>query len=303
MKRQNLILIITCVALILANAILFFGDKSGYGTIDNKQFTLIDTVSLSNIRFVQGDKTVSLDRGESWLIEGKGVDASLLKILMAVLTKVEVNRQVGGELGAAILENAQSRGVSVFLDEDYQYTVIGNENLTKTYFINDDQEVFEVGIPGYNDFIGSIYSLSPLQWQDRTIFNGSVRTIQSLELNYLDKEALKIQFSGDFFDIEGVNRIDTLALEDYLNQFIRLQVNERLNREEYPQYDSLLNSAPLAQMVVLNLRGEKLGLSIFPAFGSDNFHLLLTDGGELLAFDRRRMSGLLREPQYFRYQD
>ena len=303
MRKQNVTLMALCVALAVFNIILFFGGDSSFGTVDTKRFAALDTASFSTISFLKGDQRVVLERDGSWKVSGEQADGALLRILMAVLSKVEVNKEVGGELRSTLIEKVEVDGVQLYINEGYQYTIVGNDNLTKTYFIDEEQTVFEVGIPGYNDFIASIYGLSSLQWRDRTIFNGSVRTIQSLSLDFNEGSNLDIEFSGNFFHIDQVNEVDTVKLENYLNQFIRLQANERIDLSAFPKYDSLSKTTPLVTLKVSNLIGEQLNVTIFPVLDSDKFHLMVSEEGDSFAFDTRRIGQLLRRPDYFTYQN
>ena len=303
MRRKNITLIIACLILTVINTFLFIGGNRSFGSVDSKKFVALDTASFSSIRFLKGVQEVILEKEESWMVSDEEVDRFLLRILMSVLSKVEVNKEVGAALRVSLLEKGKVEGVRFFINEEYEYTIVGDDNLTKTYFIDSDHNVFEVGIPGYNDFIGNIYGLSSLQWRDRTIFNGSVRTIQSLSLDFTDGADLNIEFGSNFFKIDQIKEIDTVKLENYLNQFIQLQANEHLDLNAFPKYDSLLKTVPLAMVRVSNLVGEELDITIFPILGSDKFHLMVSEGGDSFAFDRRRMTQLLRRPDYFRYEN
>jgi len=302
MRSKNLTLIAFCLGLILVNLLLFFIDDNNAGNVRKDLFDFSDTTSIRSIDIIYLDEKIALKEEESAWHTGDGyrVDGSLRNVLFAVLSRLEVTRKVGGELEKSLLVRSEKEGAKVCLpDLESDFTVIGNENKTKTFFIANDKSVYEVGIPGYSDYLGAIFTLSSVQWRDRLVFDGSVRTIQSVNIDFESSPDLSIQFEDGFFRIENVTIVDTTKVEDYLNLFSRLQANERIEPGSFNRYDSLSSTTPTARIAVKDLRENTLQLSVFPSLEGENFHLTRKENGELLIFDNRRIHQLLRLPQYF----
>ncbi len=302
MKRRNQILLLVSLALILLNFAGYFAAGSWRGNVDTDLFAVSDTSDIRSIEFVGPEHNYSIARAENdWQVNGThNIDASFRNILMAVLSRVQVKNRLGGAFGEKLLAKAGQEGVLVKVNGSAIFRVLGNATKTRTYFVDaSGAQVFEVNIPGYRDFIGSIFQLTPTQWRERTLFAGSARTIQKLSIDYPADPDLTVTYNGDFFDVDRVAVVDTAALENYLDQFVRLQANERIDLGRFPQYDSLSKTTPRAILQIESLTGEPVRLNIFDRLGRDRFHLVQDQQGELTVFEARRINALLKKPDYF----
>ncbi|MFY0599080.1 MAG: hypothetical protein JXR03_05380 [Cyclobacteriaceae bacterium] len=298
MKRKNKLLFILALILLSVNVIFFFlPERKSQISFDENMFAVQDTSLIREISLKGEVSDVILTRSEDgWELNGRyAVDQGLRRLLFSILGKVKVKRPVA---------DASVDGVTVDLDGK-KFLVSGNATKTKTFFTIDGQS-FEVEIPGYRDYLGGIFELHMDQWRDRLVYNGSWRTIQKLDVNYLanDIDDFQIAFSDRFFEIEGIDRIDSTLVVDYLNQFQYFQTNERISHGRFERYDSLSLTDPLAILTLESINySTPERFFIYPAIANERFHLMKNSADELMIFDRNRVNNILLNHDSFKLKE
>ncbi len=291
MSRQNKTLIVVIVVLLAANVGLMLGKRTtkavGY---DEAAFAVQDTSSVTSIQIGE----IELKRDNGWFVESYPADPAFIDHLLNVLLRVRIKKPAG----------QPQEGVPISINGEEPFIFSTNATKTKTFFSNDEAS-YEMEIPGFTDYVGGIFELNQDQWRDRLVYNGSWRTIQKLELDYLDsnEQDFTIQFEKDFFRVPGVEAIDTAMLMNYLNQFQYFQANERISPGRIEAMDSLRKTSPVAVLTIEDINfPEPLQMQIFPRRAEDGFHLFLDPSNEMVAIDAPRSGQILREKSDFRYE-
>ena len=300
MKGKNKKLLGVFVLLLISNLIFLFARGKSSGVSFNEQkFALMDTAGVSFIKL----NNIKLSRGPQghWLVDEEySVDPNLDRLLFSILNRVRVQKPV---------EVPQEEGIKVEIsgEQPMTYHVWGNPTKTRTYFsMEGDDEVYQVQIPGYNEYVGGIFELKKDQWRDRLVLNESWRTIQNLQLNYLDesKKDINIKFDKDFFLVEGVQQLDSNAVVEYLNQFQYFQVNEWVSKGRFEQYDSLSTKPVLAKLTIESINYDlPIMLEIYPKLPGDRIYLVMTYDESMFVVDDRRMSQILLQNKDFEIED
>lgn len=294
MKKKNLILFAVIVLLVLTNLIFNFLPEGGSKvSFNERMFAVRDTSALNEIKIIKNGVSLLLSREDAgWELNGKyAVDEGLKNLLINILQRVNVKRPVKLDFQDSIL---------VEIDGE-SFSVSGNATKTKTYFSKDGQS-FEVEIPGYKDYLARIFELNLDQWRNRLVYNGSWRTIQSLKLSYSEdfQSDFEIRFLDKFFAVQGVISLDSSMVVDYLNQFQYLQTNERISLGRFSKYDSLAKTTPVAKLTIesINYSAPEV-FTIFPSLNNERFHLVKNKTGEMMIFDKPRISRILLKKQDF----
>ena len=303
MIQTNTRLIALVIVLLAVNVLVYFLKDFGSANFNEARFSVVPS-SLEEIVFKGEDQEVKLVRADgNWRVDNAyDTDAGLVNVLLAVLERVRVSRELGASGISDLVSRIDRQGVWVQLagERESDFYVIGNETKTKTYFMDKDQKrAFEVEIPGYTDYVGGIFELSPEQWRDRTIFDGNARTIQSVRIVKNNSETLSVNYSERFYTVEGVDDVDTLKLVDYLNNFRSFQANEMIAMGKFPRYDSLRDTDDFTIIEIDDIaRNESFELKIFPALPGEGIQLAISEG-EMMVFDRRRIAYIDRNPEEF----
>tara|TARA_B110000046_G_scaffold79903_1_gene88048 strand:- start:1390 stop:2316 length:927 start_codon:yes stop_codon:yes gene_type:complete len=296
MRIKNIILLTISMLLIILNLWIFNLKPTLVSlSFDPDLFMITDTSEIERFQFHSQMLDHYFSRQEGWKINNEfPSDPNLRKMLFTVSKRVKVSRALTGNEKSQLLERNEEMGTSVTLTVDGQerfYSVVGNANKTKTYFIQ-NQEVYQVDIPGYQDFLASIYELKRDQWRDRLVFNGNWRTIQKMEVVYPDKSDnnLLIRFKETFYEVDGLDQIDSSAVVAYLNQFEYLQANERISPGFSAAFDSLSQTSP---EVIISLSDIKyklpIQIRIFPQLPGQNIQLIMDQDDELMVFESKRI--------------
>lgn len=298
MKGKTKRLLIFFIALLVANLLFFFfGGKSVGVSFNEEKFMIRDTASVAAVKI----NDLMLERSGGWMINAEyPVDQSLRALLFSILNRVRVQKPVDLPLESGIQ-------VQIIGENPMEFTVWGNPTKTRTYFsMKDEEQVYQVQIPGYNEYLGAIFELKKDQWRDRLVLNESWRTIQKLELDYQDdlKEDLVIAFNKDFFNVEGIQQLDSNKVINYLNQFQYFQANEWVSKGRFPKYDSLSTMPALASLTIESINSDlPYLLEIYPQLPGDRIYLVMTYDESLFVVDESRMSEILLQNKDFELSD
>ncbi|MDA8707388.1 hypothetical protein N9L97_03615 [Cyclobacteriaceae bacterium] len=296
MRVRNIVLLGISLLLIILNLWLFNLKPALVSlNFDPDLFMIRDTTQIEKFQFHSKILDHYFSRQEGWKINNKfPSDPNLRKMLFTVSKRVKVSRALTGNEKEQLLKRSEEMGTSVILTVDgdeRSYSVVGNANKTKTYFI-ENQEVYQVDIPGYQDFLASIYELKRDQWRDRLVFNGNWRTIQKMEVIYPEKsdKNLLIRFKETFYEVDDLTQIDSSAVVAYLNQFEYMQANERISFGFSPAYDSLAQTPPEVIISLLDIKYKlPREIRIFPQLPGQNIRLIMDQDDELMIFESKRI--------------
>lgn len=290
--------IIAIVILLIANLWLFTSGDQVTTSESRRYFDEQDLEGVSRFIFALPQDTVKLELTENgWVLNDQYLaDQGFVNTLISILERVETGREIenwdGGKLGSVEVEfDFNSR---------YRFDIASNATKTKSYFVSDDIAM-EVAVPGYRDNVVDIFMLHPDQWRDRTVIDGSWRTIQNLQVQNSLGEDFQISFSDKFFLINDKAPNDSSAVVDYLNQFEQFQANEMISKGRFPQMDSLSATEPFASVTIDDIKNEDaITLKIFPNMDGQAYHLLENDKGEHMVIDARRVTQILTNPDNLR---
>ena len=296
MRIQNIVLFIMSILLIISNLLLFnLKPELVNLSFDPDLFMVRDTSEIERFQFQSKVLNHYFSRQEGWKINNKfPSDPNLLKMLFMVSKRVKVSRALTGNEKNQLLNRNEEMGTLVILTVDgreQSYSVVGNSNKTKTYFIQ-NEEVYQVNIPGYQDFLASIYKLKLDQWRNRLVFKGNWRTIQKIEVVYPEKsdKNLVIRFEETFYKVDGLKEIDSSAVVTYLNQFEYLQANERISLGFSSAYDSLSQTVPEMIISISDIKYKlPIEIKIFPELPGQSIRLIMDQDDELMVFESKRI--------------
>jgi hypothetical protein len=286
--------IIAVVILLGLNLALFFNDSSADIPDAEKYFLSEDLDGVSQFTFDVGKDSVVIEKSEQgWTLNDQyKADDGFVNTLISVLERVEVGRTIE-EWNDDVLGHVE---VEFDFNSRYRFQIATNPNKTKTYFITEGVAK-EVAVPGYRDNVVDIFSLHPDQWRDRTILDGSWRTIQKIKVENNTGEDFEIAFNDSFFLINGSAPADSSAVVDYLNQFQQFQANEMISEGRFPELDSLSDFQPLAKVQIDDLKDENpTALFIYADDRRRGYHLVIDQSGQRMVIDGRRVRQILSNP-------
>lgn len=300
MKSKNRKLILIFVVLLTVNLLFWLTGRIGSTVSFNEDlFVVSDTASVNAIHISAGERGISLVRGpQGWMLNDRyRADEGLRRLLFSIIHRVQVKKPVQTDMHSPIQVTIEGKNPMSF-------SVWGNLTKTRTFFSPaHNEESYEVGIPGYNEYLAGIFELNSDQWRDRLLLDASWRTIQQLSLDYPGSVAkdFEIRFRDEFFEVTGINAIDSAGVVDYLNQFQFFEINEWISQGRFPRYDSLSKRPPLATLTMETInRRDPFVLYIYPSLAGEPFHMVMDDQENMMAIDKKRIEVILATRDDFR---
>lgn len=295
--------------LVVSLLLMWAGKKDRIVSVDKSLFAITDTTLITGVVIQSENQEISIQRMENdWRINNQyKTDPQLVYLSQRILNAVQTQRPVSQSNLSSIKGELEKNGELVTIQlstgEEKKFYAGGNKAKTTAYFGTEDlSKIYTVAIPGYKSYLSGIFELSLNQWRDRVLFASSWRTIQSLNIDFLDTELsdLNIYFENQFLTVEGINSLDTAALINYLQPLEFFQLNDYLNRGVFPKYDSLLDVAPMAQLSLKDINSDKdRTLTVYPKIEGERFYLLTNQQKEMMVVDEGRMNKLLAQPSFF----
>ena len=306
MKTQNIRLIWLAAILLLLNMWLL-SSKTSFKQLnfDTDLFAISDTSEIEKIGIKSSTFEYMMSRSSKWRLNDElPSDPSIRKIFFTMLQRIKIARELTGEEQSTVYTRFDYVGTEVvvwFNGGQLAFKVVGNSNQTKTYFLI-DEHVYEVEIPGYRDYLASIFELKMDQWRDRLIFNGNWRTIQKMEAFYPEhpERDFSIQFKETFYEVVGLEKIDSSEVVNFLNQFEFLQANERISVGFLSAFDSLSKTAPELVIRLEDIKYKQpIEIRIFGELPGQQIRLVLDQNAEMMVFEAQRIEPFFRTREDF----
>lgn len=286
--------IVAIALLLVANFWLFFSGRGDGIKSSVKYFDTEDLEGVSAFKFSNATDTIQISMtGEGWMLNDEYLaDQGFVNTLISILKRVEV----GSTIENWDRESLGSVEVEFDFNSRYRFQYSSNPNKTRSYFVSENG-VVEVSVPGYRDNVIDIFMLHPDQWRDRTILDGSWRTIQNVTVENERGDDFQISFDEKFFLVDGNQPVDSSSVIGYLNQFQRFQANEMISPSRFEEMDSIAGTRAFARILIDDIKYETpIRLEIFPSKPNQSYHLVKDQDGQRMVIDARRVRQILTNP-------
>lgn len=310
MERAKLYLIFTVVFLAGFLFLVFSEGPDNAIDFDKKLFSFTDPNALDRIVMTSNGAEILFENtADGWYVNNEyKMDESLRMVFFRMLNEVEVRRPVAEKDQTAIRNQLEEKGTLASFysgDDEIRSFYVDGSGQSKTYFSgkNDDQ-VFLMEIPGYNQNVSAIFNLTALQWKDRKLFETPWQSLSSLEIAYTDSEKPKvaIKYEEGFPIVENVenDKLDSAKLINYLDQFGYFETNEYINIGNFERFDSLSKTTPQAVISVVDIDPSRSNeLTIYPQLSNSVVRLVQEKNGSWSVIEKDRIERLLVSPNYF----
>lgn len=292
--------VIAIVVLLAVNlGLVFTEDTQSSSSFDDELFLIENIDQIQSVIITRGDVKIELTKNDAaWRLNDRfEADQNFMQILFSLLSQVKVKRTIG-----ALDQEVSGNVIISFNGESNSFGFASDPLGTRSYFIKGGI-AYQVEVPGYRDNVVNIFQLSEDQWRDRVVFDGSWRTIQNLRLTSTGGQ-LVIRFSNQFFEVDGIAKIDSSGVVDYLNQFQVFQANEMISEGRFPELDSLKSTNPLAILSIEDIQdSNEILFKIYPSLDGQPYHLVTKNDQSMMVFDKRRIESILKSNEDFRVKE
>jgi len=277
-QRKNTFLLISLVVLI----VLCVAAASYNPYKKTSSITQMDVFAIANpaerltkvvINGQDVNNTLELTNA-SWSVNNKyKLDPAMQQVLMALLERVEVQREISGDLKDKIIQIAADTGIRVQIYADKQqlrdFKVVGNPGQIESYFVADDK-VYQMQLPGYESYVAGMFEVKTLDWRDRTIFNGTWQDIVSLTLEYPDGDSLFFKYDKGLIKLQNRANTDSVKVMDYIETYNYFFVDQFLpeNHEAVQMVSEFATAGKIRIQALDQNRNLKLDFFSHPNFNA-----------------------------------
>lgn len=177
-----------------------------------------------------------------------------------------------------------------------EYMAAGEREANVTYFKKSAEETpYVMHLPGYESYVAGLFEISENDWRDRIIMATDWNFIDSLRLIYPrnPESSFSIVLRNQNYLVPEIAQADTSVLYDFMDQVSYILADRYIDRQEFPQYDSLAETTPLAILSVKEIAENTAEqLNFYPPLPGDDFLLGIT-GDQLVLFELNRMRNIL----------
>lgn len=307
-SKRNKILALGLIALILISAALaWVGRKEDRIVIDRDTFAMDETEKINRVTLVRPADTIDLSfDGTRWSVNERwDADIQMIKVLMATLGQAEPHRPVAASRVDTVNAQLALRGtrVTLFMSDGSQrgFVAGGNAGKSEAWFRQEGEtQPYIMIIPGYRVYVSGIFEMGTSGWRNKRIFDFNWRNFKSLTANYPrePKAGFSVEMKQRYFGIRDLKEADTTKLNDYLDAVSLLLARRYVDRVE-PVVDSLLRQGPVARIEIRDIADRTYSLELFAPRKQDEEVFGRLADGQVVAFDRPDIVGIVRRRNYF----
>jgi hypothetical protein len=291
MNRQilrGMLLILALVAVLL----LLYRNRLPFGK-SNSSFACGHDRDISRIEFRSSGKSLTLEKiGENWFVNGKKeARKSGIVFIIRILREIEIKSPVSPLMFKTEITLNKREPVKVrvwdgrklirsFLVYKTSSNIYGN--IMK---IREKSKPFIVYIPGYEQDIGSAFTLNDLFWLPYTVFSLLPSEIASVEFENMEDTASSFSITRNkrefFFSTQGkpLAGWDTALVRRYLSYFAYIPFEQWALDMDPGERARLKSQKPLYRITVTSPGGEQTVLTLWQKMKK-------TDSVEIIDSDR-----------------
>jgi hypothetical protein len=306
-EKKNKRLLIILVVLISSTAGAYWltqGERTD--VVDKGMFRNYDLKAVNEVLLESSAGKINLKySGARWKVNDQYyANADMIEVLFATLQQAEPKRPLPASLRDSVAKSLQTTGVKVSLIaeeklQDAFYTG-GNATKTQAFFMDTEENTpYLMAIPGYRVYVSGIFELEESGWRDKFVFGFNWRNFQSLDVSFPNKPSddFAVVMQNNFFSVQGLLKVDTSRLNNYLDDVSLLSVDEYLKTSS--SLDSLATTPALLTISVKDIAKREYVLQVYPPLGKTEKYPGLINGSQWALFEKKRVSGLIRGRQFF----
>jgi len=308
-KKKNLRLFFILIGLIISSALIALFPTHKRTTLKNpERFQISDTASVDKINIKSNTLDNELLRTDSgWVINrAYKADANIITVLLSVMKKVEIIRTIGEAEKSEVSDRLKKEGISVSFFSDNKivssFVAGSNETHSLSIFKSDENNFYIVQLPGYESYVTGIFEIPAIDWRNRLIVSVGPTNLSKLDVvNYQEPtQSFEVNIDNNFPLISGIEKLDTVGLMDYMDQFNYFQADKFVDPSLETQYDSLASTDPWYKFSFEKYDStENMDIIFYPRISGDKYIFASNSKGQNALFDYKRISGIFVHKDQF----
>ena len=300
MSKKSKLLIAVNLFLLVAIA---FSWQTNSAKSAEKAILPLAEIDTANIQQIQvGELILEAEKGK-WKLNSK-FEASERRVdfLLSAFGRLDSKRPVSASEIEKISKLPPNKLITLEVvgtnNSKNSYQIANLEN--ETFLITGDNEAyFNIHIPGIYLNIYDLFSAPVAEWREKRIMQTSWQTLKSMQVEYAGdaNNSFQIAFENNFYNVLGVEKLDSGAVYNYITQYQDFSILEFLPKSGTLE-DSLRKTTPLATIKIEDLYEERGGiLEIYPS--NQQIYGWLKKENELVLLDPKMLQNFLVPKQVF----
>lgn len=237
-QKKNITLLVVLIVLLVASIWAYqynpYQQKST--TFEKELFALENPQEQLTKISMQSEKVSNVlekQNGE-WLVNDSfKLDPSMQEVLMALLQRISIQREVTGDEKERIKQQVLDSGIQVKMYGEQglinEFTAGGDIKSVSSYFVKDGN-VYLMQLPGYQSYVAGIFEVKANDWRDRTLFNGTWQDMTSLTITKADGDSLQFKYDEGLLKWDNP-QADSVKVMNFVEQFNYFYTDQYLTQE------------------------------------------------------------------------
>lgn len=319
-KKSLIVLSVLLVAAIVALPLI--NKMNRPGLTEKKEFAVKDTENIDSIFLTNRTGQYVLLRKlneDKWTVNDlfNAAPDKIERILKTIRT-IEAKNPVSQAGQQQVVNSIATDGIKVEIykkgEKAITYYVGGStaDEIGTFMYIDGSTIPFVVHIPGFSGYLTSRYSVNPIDWRDKAIFDTPIDKFKSVSVTYPDSAAKSFEVvreAGNAFVVKQ-NGVAAPRTKDefaklYAAQFASITFETYINGYSRNYTDSLREQAtPKCIITVNRIDGSKSTLRVFYKPVTSDTKSIYDNKGNLLVYDSDNYYALIDgSPELITVQD
>lgn len=286
---------------------LFVGGSKSRAPINPGLFKLSDPTAVDRVLMESSAGRIELSyQSGYWRVNDTlTADRNLIDVLFATVEQAVPKRTVASRIKDSVIDSLEENGirVSFYVGQEIQkrFIVWGDATAGLTYFSEQNNiQPYVMVIPGYRVQVSGIFEQKPNTWRDKRIFNFNWRNFKSLKAEFPrdPKQDFEVAMTGRFFSLVNEPKIDTTALNNFLDAVSLINADQFYEVGESSMTDSLIKTTPIMIIEVKDVADKTYSLKVFEISQGQRNAIAQWENDYVL-FDRRNILQLYKKKKDF----
>ena len=294
-KKAKLLLGLNILLLVAITIALQSPFSNSSTSSSSAQFAVADTSLVQQIQL--GPKKLVKEKPNAWVLNDTYLASNRkIKLLIDVLAKLDIKRPLSGQEAEKISNLIKAKGQTITIKDQQGQTIqsfrIYGEG-EETYASLDGGEPYNIYIPGTYLNLYEWLAAPVTEWRNKQILQTSWRTLKGLSVSYIGdtENSFEIGFNEKFYEVKGVQKLDTAALYNYIVQYQDFRITQFLTQETELK-EQLKEKTPFCTIAIQDLYEQRNDtLDIYPV-GKDPVGYLRRSN-ELVALNPKSLESVL----------
>jgi hypothetical protein len=271
-RKKNIYLLLSLVVLMAVSILLFLFGNVEDDPVDPALFKIPGSATVDRVLLERPNEKVDLlFKSGEWRVNNVyDADRNMIDVLFATMNQAIPKRAAASRVRDSVIQQISKSGIKATFFSgptiQREFLVWGDGNSGITYFSDPVQKnPYVMVIPGYRVQVSGIFEQNANAWRDKRIFNFNWRNFKELHAQFPrdPKQNFTVAMSGRYFSIVNELRVDTAALNNYLDAISLIRADQFYIPGTLATTDSLLNSSPVMSIEVKDVANNSNSFKLF----------------------------------------